>query len=163
MPKKIRLVEHLGAAELERRYLGARDPVERSHYQIVWLLSRGWLTREVVEATGYGRDRIQQVARRYDELGPDALGDRRRANPGAEPLLDAQGREELRAALGGEPPGGGLWSGPKVAAWMVGRLGRAVDPRRGWEYLRRLGYTPKVPRPAHEQADPEERAAFPKG
>ncbi len=29
---------------------------------------------------------------------------------------------------------------PKVAAWMQDRLGRPVDPRRGWDYLQRVGY-----------------------
>jgi hypothetical protein len=53
MPKRLSLEEHLGNEELERRYREARDPVERSHYQIVWLLARGRTTREVVEATGY--------------------------------------------------------------------------------------------------------------
>ena len=53
MPKRLSLEEHLGNEELERRYREARDPVLRSHYQIVWLLSRGRTTREVVEATGY--------------------------------------------------------------------------------------------------------------
>ena len=47
------VAEHLFTEELEDRYRKARDPVARSHYQIVWLLSSGKLTREVTEATGY--------------------------------------------------------------------------------------------------------------
>ena len=39
--------------ELERRYRRARDPVERSHLQIVWLLSEGRTTEEVCRVTGY--------------------------------------------------------------------------------------------------------------
>ena len=165
MPKRIRIAEHLSTDELGKRYREARDPVRRSHYQIVWLLSRGKSTREVMEATGYGRDWIQRLARRYSEDGPDGLGDRRHDNPGGRDraLLDEEGEARLRRALEGRAPDGGLWSGPKVAAWMAERLGRAVGGQRGWEHLRRLGYAPKVPRPSHEQADPEERAAFPKG
>ena len=53
MPKRLRLEKHLSTEELEDRYRKARDPVARSHYQIVWLLSSGKLTREVTEATGY--------------------------------------------------------------------------------------------------------------
>src|SRR5215213_3816581 len=49
MPKRLRLEEHLSTEELEARYRKARDPVLRSHYQIVWLLSLGKLTREVRE------------------------------------------------------------------------------------------------------------------
>ena len=139
MAKKIHLEPHLEVAELERRYREARDPVERSQYQIVWLLGQGKLTREVAEATGYSRGWIQELARRYNAGGPGALGDKRHGNPG------------------------GLWGGRKVAEWMAGKLRRPVGERRGWEYLRRSGYTPKVPRPSHEEADPGERAAFPKG
>ena len=165
MPKRLKVEGHVQTGELERRYRESRDPVERSQYQIVWLLSQGRLTREVMAATGYSRGWIQELARRYNAGGPDALGDRRRHNPGGadRALLDGAGRARLREALGGEAPGGGLWNGRKVAEWMAGKLGRTVGERRGWEYLHALGYTPKVPRPSNEQADPEGRAAFPKG
>jgi hypothetical protein len=54
MPKRLYLEEHLSTQELEERYRKARDPIEeRSHYQIVWLLTQGKLTREVADATGY--------------------------------------------------------------------------------------------------------------
>ena len=52
MPKKIKLLPHLSAEELENRYPSAKDPVERTHYQIVWLIARGKSTSEVMEATG---------------------------------------------------------------------------------------------------------------
>jgi transposase len=82
MAKKIRLEEHLEGRELERRYRRARDPVERTHYQIVWLLSEGKSTREVMDATGYSRGWVQQLAKRYNVEGPEGLGDRRHRNPG---------------------------------------------------------------------------------
>ena len=72
------LAAHLSPAELGQRYRAARSPVERSHLQIVWLLSRGRSEREVTQVTGYGRRWVGEVARRYDEGGPDGLGDRRR-------------------------------------------------------------------------------------
>jgi transposase len=163
MVKRIHVEARLAPAELGRRYRAARDPVERTHYQIVWLLAQGRATREVMVATGYSRRWVQEVARRYNRAGPAGLGDRRRANPGGEALLDAAGCEALRAALGGGAPDGGVWSGPKVARWMGERLGRRVHARRGWDYLRRLRYSPHMPRPAHAEADPEEQARFPKG
>jgi hypothetical protein len=42
----------LSAAELGQRYRAARSPVERSHLQIVWLLSQGRGEREVAQVTG---------------------------------------------------------------------------------------------------------------
>ena len=47
---------------------------------------------------------IQEVARRYRDGGPDAVGDRRHANPGAAPLLDAAQQATLHQALA-EPAG----------------------------------------------------------
>src|SRR5215217_3619443 len=97
MPKKIKLEPHLGSKELENRYRKAKDPVLRSHYQIVWLISEGNTTRQVMEATGYSRGWIQQLARRYNERGPEVLGDRRHHNPGAKQrtLLDSDQQREL--------------------------------------------------------------------
>src|SRR3954462_8243904 len=125
------LAAHPSPAELGQRYRAARSPIERSHLQVVWLLSRGRSEREVAQVTGYGRRWVGEVARRYEEAGPDGLGDRRRGNAGARPLLGAEGEAALRAALAEPPADGGLWPGPKVATWMAGRLGRQGRARRG--------------------------------
>jgi Winged helix-turn helix len=79
------------------------------------------------------------------------------------PILSEEDEAALRAALAAPPADGGLWSGPKVAAWMSARLGRKVWPQRGWDYLRKLGYRPQVPRPRHAKAaSPEEQAEYKK-
>jgi transposase len=83
MPKTIKLEPHLDSNELESRYRKAHDPVLRSHYQILWLVSEGKSTSQVMEVTGYSRGWIQQIARRYNRFGAEALGDRRHQNPGA--------------------------------------------------------------------------------
>ena len=41
MPKRIQIAQHLPIEELEQRYRQAKDGVERSHYQIIWLLAQG--------------------------------------------------------------------------------------------------------------------------
>ncbi|MCA1729254.1 MAG: winged helix-turn-helix domain-containing protein [Actinobacteria bacterium] len=166
MPKTIKLEPHLDSKELENRYRKARDPVVRSHYQIVWLISEGKNTGEVMEVTGYSRGWIQQLARRYNTDGPEALGDRRHRNPGAgeRALLTAEQREELTEALKKPPSDGGMWNSRKVGEWIEGKTGKAVSKKqRGWEYLRRLGNSPKVPRPHHAKADKREQEAFKKG
>jgi hypothetical protein len=53
VPKKIKLEAHLRTEELENRNRKAKDPVLRSHYQILWLISEGKSTTEVMEVTGY--------------------------------------------------------------------------------------------------------------
>jgi transposase len=155
---------------LERHYKRARDPVERSHLQIVWLLSAGRRTEEVCEVTGYSPGWVRQVARRYNERGLEGLGDRRHRNPGARQraLLDEEGQAELKEALlSGPPPacvGGGMWSGAKVARWIAKRNGlEKVHAQRGFEYLRKVGMSPQVPRPSNAKgASSSEKEAFKK-
>src|SRR3954468_19658070 len=157
------LAAHPSPAELGHPSRAARPPVERSHLQIARLLSRGRGEREVAQVTGYGRRWVAEIARRYGEGGPDGLGDRRRGNPGAGPLRGAGDEAALRAALAAPPADGGLWTGPKVATWMAARLGRRVRPQRGWDYLKKLGHSSRVPRPRHAKAaSPEGQAAYKK-
>ena len=159
---------HATTEQLEERYRKAKDPVERSHYQIVWLLGEGKGTEEVCEVTGYSVGWVRKIARRYNEGGADALGDGRHSNPGAREraLLDETGEEELLEALQGAPPawvGGGMWSGPKVALWIARRNGlERVHVQRGFEYLRKVGYSPQVPRPQNARAEDSEKEAFKK-
>lgn len=163
MARTLKLPARRPVDDLERRYRRARDPVARSHRQIVWQLAAGTPTAEVARAAGYSVARVREAAKRSREGGPDALGDRRHANPGAPPLLSPEQPARRREALGGPAGDGGLWTGRKVAAWMAAGLGRSVGEQRGWERPRRLGFTPQRPRPAETRADPAARAAFTKG
>ncbi len=149
MPKRLELSPHASTQELERRYRKAKDPVQRSHLQIIWLLNEGRTTGEVSEVTGYSPGWVRKIARRYNEGGLQGLGDRRHRNPGAREraLLDEEGQAELREALLGPAPasvGGGMWSGPKVALWIAQRNGlHRVHAQRGFEYLRKVGMSPQ--------------------
>ncbi len=163
MARRLTLPPHLPLAELEQRYRRAADAVARSQWQIVWLLAGGMATAEVARVTGYSVNWIREIAKRYREDGPAGIGDRRHGNPGAAPLLNREQQEQLRSALAGPAPDGGLWTCHKVAAWIGTAIGRPVDPTRGWEWMRRLGLTPQRPRPRETRADPAVQAAFKKG
>ena len=152
---------------MERLYRKANDPVLRTHLLMVWRMSIGDPIREVARMVGYSEKWTGEIARRYESEGVEGLGDRRHANPGARQraLLDEEGQAELReAVLEGSPPGGGMWSGPKVARWIEERTGLGkVHAQRGWEYLRKVRMSPQVPRPSDAQgADSDEREAFEK-
>ena len=94
---------------------------------------------------------LEKHAHRYNAGGPEALADRRKANR-ARPKLSAEQQAELFAALRAEPPDGGLWTGPKVAAFARARFGAAVCKQTGWECLRKLGFRLRVPRLRHPRA-----------
>ena len=150
---------------MEGFYRKATDPVLRTHLLMVWRMSLGDSVGEVARMVGYSQKWVREVARRYEREGVEGLGDRRHANPGAKEraLLDEEGQAGLRAVLEGPPPGGGMWSGPKVARWIERRTGAGkVHAQRGWEYLRKARYSPQVPRPSNARADASEREAFKK-
>jgi transposase len=161
-----RNAEQSESSRLESLYRKASDPVLRTHLLMVWRMSLGDSIREVAEMVGYSEKWVRQIAKRYESEGVEGLGDRRHGNPGAKErmLLDEESQAELREALEGPPPGGGMWSGPKVARWIEQRRGlERVHAQRGWEYLRRVGHSSQVPRPSNVQgADPEEQEAFKK-
>jgi transposase len=155
------------SSQLEGFYRKASDPVLRTHLLMVWRISLGDSIREVAEMVGYSEKWVREIARRYESEGVEGLGDRRHGNPGAKEraLLDEERQADLREALLEEsPPGGGMWSGPKVARWIEETTGmEKVHAQRGWEYLRKVGMSPQVPRPSNAQgADSEEREAFKK-
>ncbi len=151
--KRLNLVPHLSVADVEAHYRRATDPVARSQWHIIWLLTQGVSTHQVVQYTGYSPTWIYTIVRRSNARGPAGIGDRRHTNPGTAGLLSPAQQQELATALTGPAPDGGVWTSTKVAAWMAAKLGRPVHPPRGWEWLRRLGYRPYVPRPRHAKAD----------
>jgi transposase len=163
-----RSLEESESARLEGLYRKASDPVLRTHLLMVWRMSLGEPIRVVARMVGYSEKWTREIARRYEyEGGVEGLGDRRHGNPGAKEraLLDEEGQAELREALlEGSPPGGGMWSGPKVARWIEQKRGlEKVHAQRGWEYLRKVGMSPQLPRPSNAQgADSDEREAFKK-
>jgi transposase len=160
--------EESESSRLEALYRKATDPVLRTHLLMVWRMSLGDPIREVARMVGYSEKWTKEIARRYEyEGGVEGLGDRRHGNPGAKEraLLDEEGQVRLQEALLKEaPPGGGMWSGPKVARWIEQEVGiEKVHDQRGWEYLRKVGMSPQVPRPSNAQrADSDEREAFKK-
>lgn len=159
-----RVASHLSVSELERHYRASKAATAARHYQAIWLLAKGHTLPEVAETTSFGKRWLEQLLSRYNARGPTALGDQRRHNGRAPSILKPELLEGLKGRLETPPGDGGLWTGPKVAAWMAGELGlERVAPQRGWEALRAIGWSIQVPRPRHPRAATEaEREAFKK-
>ena len=85
-------------------------------------------------------DWVRKLLKRYNAEGEAALRDKRKNNTGVR-FLDETQQAALAAALSAPPGDGGLWTGPKVAAWISETLQRRVSDVSGWKYLKRLGYT----------------------
>jgi len=160
-----RIIDHLPVEELEARYRAARDATEARHFQAIWLLAQGRTFVEAAEVLAFVPRWVEELAARYNAFGPEALGDQRRHNGRGASLLTEAVLSALAKRVRRPPEDGGLWSGPKVAAWMARHLGLAkVHPQRGWEALQRIGWSPQAPRPRHARAaTPEQQAAFKRG
>lgn len=163
MPRCLELAPHLSPDDLERRYRQCRDPVERTHWHMLWLIAQGHHCPAVATMLGYSEDWVRTIVHRYNADGPSGVTDRRHANPGQTPLLSPELRKELGTLLEEDPPDGGLWTSPKVAVWMTERLGRPVPKQRAWEAMRAVGFTLQRPRTRATQADAEAQEAFKKG
>ena len=90
---------------------------------------------EVSEITGYSRNWIYRLVRRYNTEGTKGLGDQRKRNIGRESLLDDVNQAQLWQLLQQPAPDGGLWNSRKLADWLSDKIGRQVSRQRGWEYL----------------------------
>src|SRR3712207_1790169 len=120
-----RIVEHLPVEELEARYRAARDATEARHFQAIWLLAQERTFLEVAEVLAFVPRWVEEPAARHDAIGPEALGDQRRRNGRTATLLTEAVLSALAERRRRPPADGGVWSGPKVAAWIARHLGLA--------------------------------------
>jgi transposase len=163
MSRKLTLHPHLTADELFTAYKAAPDPASARRWHAVWLIATGRSAKDAAAIVGLSADWLRDLVHRYNQHGPDALADRRAANPGKAPRLSPLQQQTLATLLDGPALDGGLWTGTKVAAWIAEQTGQPALPQLGWDYLRRLGFTLQSPRPRHtEVAPPQEQAAWKK-
>lgn len=160
MARRTKLEPHLTPDELKQRYLKTEDLSERSHFHVLWLISQGETQARAAQVVGISDRWVQEIVKRYNAGGVEAMRDRRHDHPGAPRTLNAEGAQALEAVLQARPADGGLWTSKKTAAWIRGYTGRPACSVTGWRTLRRLGQTPQRPRPRHKRADPEAQEAF---
>jgi transposase len=164
MPQPITLKPHLSTKELYRRYRACQRPQEKVRWRALYLISQGEQANRAARRVGRTSGWITQLARRYNERAAEAVpnqqGDLR---CGSKPHLDTKAAESLDQALRSAALDGGLWTAPKVAAWIAERIGQTVHETTAWRYMRRLGFTLQVPRPQHRRrATAEEQESFKK-
>ena len=162
---RIPFTRRLPVSQLRYRSASCRHPIEKTRWHALWLLARTDRHRtpaEVADVVGLSAVTVRAVLHRWNAHGSDGVADGRKGN-GSAPRLTARRRDALSAALRKRPPGGGVWTGPKVARSVRDRWRVEVGPVTGWRWLRDLGFTPQVPRPSHpKSATPAARRAWEK-
>ena len=154
MSKRLEIKNHLSYEALTKRYRTCKDGKEKARWQVIWLYSDSETSRsaaEVARLTGFSVIWVRTLIHRYNAQG--AAGIKRSGSArGARFVLTQAQHLALREQLRGAAPDGGLWSSRKVAQWIKERTGQEVDASTGWRYLKRLGFSPQVPRPRHQEA-----------
>jgi transposase len=155
---------HLSSAELEAGYKTAVDPIGKSHFHALWLLSCGYEVDEVAELLAFSARWVRALLKRYNEGGAGALGDQRSRNGTKPTILTPDALAALEERIKTPPDDGGLWTGPKIARWLAKFHGvQAIHDQRGWDALIAIGYSIQQPRPRHpEAASDEDRRALKK-
>jgi transposase len=165
MPRNAQIEPHLTPDELETQFKNATDPREARRWQLLWLISLNHQIDFAASVTGSCYSSARNILKKYNQHGPHSIPDKRktRTHTPRKPLLNETQQQQLIQALQHPHPDGGLWTGPKVAAWIEAQTGRKrVLPQLGWTYLKRLGFSLQRPRPRHQQASAEAQAAFKK-
>ncbi len=158
------VADHLSVSALEQQYRSCTDVTAARHLQAIWLLAKGHPIAEVAATVSYAQRWVERLLARYNAQGLPALGDLRCRNGRSPSVLKPDLLDKLKARLREPPSDGGLWTSPKVAAWMASELGLTrVAPQRGWEALQAIGWSVQKPRPRHPaSATPEDKAVFEK-
>ena len=99
---------HLSTLELEARYETAVDPIAKSHFHALWLLSSGFEIDEVAEILSFSTRWVHVLIKRYNEGGADRLGDQRVNNGTAPSILTAAALVALKERIKTLPDDGGL-------------------------------------------------------
>ena len=129
--------------------------------QAVVLAKQGRTARDIAEALGCSLKAVTNWVAQYNAGGIEALHDRPRS--GRPPLLDPAEYPRLRQRLGDPPrPEDGVCAlrGVDVRRILEREFGALMSLQAVYDLLHRLGYSDLMPRPQHEDANPEVQAFF---
>jgi transposase len=163
MARRIELKPHLTTNELRQRYRSCQKPQEKARWHALYLISKGIVAADAARRVGRANSWITNLARRYNQDGAAAVTRKKSIKPSHRACLDAKLGKELDQALRLAAPDGGLWSGPKVAAWIAEKTGHTTHRTTAWRALQKLGFSIQTPRPANKRrASKEEQVEFKK-
>ena len=162
MGARLKIEPHLTQDEIRGYFLTSEDGVEQMRWQVILLLSEGVKSEEVARIVGYCVPWVREIAgATIRKVRPPCATAgmripaqrgcwRRRCSRSLRPPWSSRrGRRDVE-----RPAGSGLDGR---------RLGQKVHAQRGWDYMRRVGFTPQRPRPKHPEGNPATQESFPAG
>src|SRR4051794_41166230 len=129
--------------------------------QAVVLAKQGRTARDIADALGCSLKAVKNWVAQYNAGGIEALHERPRS--GRPPLLDPAQYPRLKQHLDAPPrPEDGVCTlrGTDVRRILEREFGVLMSLQSVYDLLQRLGYSSLMPRPQHEDANPEVQAFF---
>lgn len=147
----LRIKPHLTYADVTNRYKTCKNAREKSYWHLVWLMAdpkKEILVTEAAQIVGFCQRWARILVNRYNNEGYENFIDKRTNNQGRQAFLSDEQQKSLRKALlKQKPPGGGLWTGPKVANWIKKKTKKNITTVGAWKWIRKSGFTLQIPRP----------------
>jgi len=152
----LRIKPHLSHEEITKQYRKCKKGREKSYWHLIWIMSnpgKEILVTQAAQTVGFCQRWARILVNRYNEEGPENFIDKRRNNQGRPAFLsDEQQKELVKVITKQKPPGGGLWTGPKVAAWIKKKTKKNITAAGAWNWIIKSGFTLQVPRPKNIQS-----------
>ena len=129
--------------------------------QAVVLAKQGRTARDIADSLGCSLKAVKNWVAQYNTGGIEALHDRARS--GRPPLLDPTQYPDLKQRLNAPPrPEDGVCTlrGTDVRQILEREFGVLMSLQSVYDLLQRLGYSSLMPRPQHEDANPEVQEFF---
>jgi transposase len=129
--------------------------------QAVLLAKQGRTAQDIADALGCSLKAVKNWVTQYNAGGIEALHDRPRS--GRPPLLDPAHYPHLKQRLDAPPrPEDGVCTlrGLDIRRILDQEFGVLMSLQAVYDLLHRLGYSDLMPRPQHEDANPEVQAFF---
>jgi transposase len=130
-------------------------------FQAVILAKQGWTAAEIAQSLGCSRRAVKNWVAQYNRGGVAAL--RERPHPGRPSRLAPDQYPRLTERLDASPrpeDGVGILRGLDVQRILEQEFGVVLSLQAVYDLLHRLNYSSLMPRPQHEQANPEVQKFF---
>ena len=165
MPKKAYLSAHFQPSELKHKYLTSKDPVEARRWGLIWKVAVGWTIKNSAITLGINYQYAKKIVKKYNESGAEGIKNRKQKSRahrrGKQPLLNPEYWQKLIAALRSIPADVGIWTVSKVARWIEKETQRQkVSNQRGWDYLKKCGYSCPKPISRHKKGEAQAQREF---
>ena len=164
MAAAIELRADYGAGDLRKLAKASRDARQARRLLALAVIYDGGSRTEAARVGAVGLQIVRDWVLRFNAEGPSGPVDRKA--PGKAPLLQAEHRAALAAALeeGPRPYLDGVvrWRLVDLVQWLWDRFGLSVSRQTLGRELRTMGYAKLSARPRHYAQDPEAADQFKK-